>query len=331
MRPWLRRAAEVLAACVLLAALAFGWAALQPPSHPRWGVTFSPMYARFLGLDAGEAYHFILGDLGVKFLRLPIYWDEIEKVPGQYNWSDADWYVWDAGKHGVAVTLALGARVPRWPECHIPLWAEGNADARDAALLAYIKAAVEHYRGNPTIERWQIENEPGFTLFGDCPALSRDLLKKEIALVHSLDTRPVQLTTSGEIQPWLPVERLADILGTSIYRTTWNPILGYLTYPFPPGFYRLRALTARLFAGKVVISELQAEPWFTDAGPSKKITDDYHLFTADDLKTNAQYAADTGLPEAYWWGVEWWYALKKAGDSRLWDAAKEILQAKTAP
>ncbi len=332
MRRWMRGIAIALACFVALVALAFGWASLQPPSHPRWGATFSPTYARFLGLDPHEAFRAVVADLGAKAIRLPLYWDSIEKAPGQDDWSGTDWYVHAAEQEGVKLTLVIGARVPRWPECHIPAWAQGDADARDRALMAYLQAAVERYKGSPAVERWQVENEPGFTLFGECPSLSHDLLRREVLLVHSLDTRPVQLTTSGEIQPWFPIERLADVLGTSVYRTVWNRYLGYLTYPFPPAFYRLRAIGARLFAGKVIISELQAEPWFPDSGVSKPITDDARLFTADDLKANAKFAEDTGLPEAYFWGVEWWYALKKAGDPRLWNAGKAIFQQnQTAP
>lgn len=316
--------------------IAFILTSFQSPSTPRWGVTFSPTYARFLGLDAGEAYHAVLSDLSVKAIRLPLYWDQIEKTKGQYDWSEADWYMWDAKQHGVAVTLAIGARVPRWPECHIPVWAGrgsqkievGSQEEKD--LLIYVQAAAEHFKDNTTVERWQVENEPGFTAFGDCPTMSRDTLKAEIAAVRALDTRPVQITTSGEMQSWGSVKRLGDLLGISIYRTTWNPWFGYFTYPLPPAFYRLRALFSRLPAGKVVVSELQAEPWFPDTGISKDIRDDYHLFTADDLKANVEYVGRTGLPEAYLWGVEWWYAMKKAGDSRLWDAARDVFQGKTA-
>ena len=137
----------VLGVIVGLIVLLFVWAAVQPTSNPTWGVTFSPDYARYLGLDAGQAYHAVLDDLNARAIRLPLYWDEIEKTPGKYDWSDIDWYVWDAAQHHVAITLVLGERTSRWPECRIPAWASTD-DVRNKALVAYVGAAVDHFKGN---------------------------------------------------------------------------------------------------------------------------------------------------------------------------------------
>ncbi len=314
-------------------ALLFWLASLLPKPHPAWGVTFSPRYARFLGLDAGEAYHWIIGDLGVKRLRLPLYWDDIERKPGVDDFSEADWYLWDAQAHGVDVTLVIGERSPRWPECHIPLWLAHDATTRDKALLAYVKRATEHFKDAPAVKRWQVENEPFFSAFGLCPDMSRALLDEELAVVRQADpTRPIQLTASGELEFWLPLARRADILGISVYRESWNKRFGYIHYPVPAAFYRLRALFVKPFISRVIISELQAEPWFPDIFDIGNVRDHYDLFTADDFKANAAYASKMGLSEADFWGVEWWYAMKKAGDARLWDAAKEMFKAqKTTP
>ncbi len=317
-------AATLVAAFVLALAIA----TLQPPSDPSWGVTFSPRYARSLGLDAGEAYHWMVGDLGVKHMRFPLYWDEIERTSGTYDFSDVDWYLWDAASHGIEVTLVVGQRSPRWPECHIPSWVPDNASGRNAALLDYVRAATIHFKDHPAIVRWQVENEPFFSAFGRCPPMDPNILEAEISLARSTG-KPVQLTASGELEFWTPSARRADVLGVSLYRKSWNQWTGYVSYPLPPAFYRLRSWVVRPFVRDVVISELQAEPWFPDLSLALDPAQGAALFVAQDIKDHAAFAAKTGVPEAYFWGVEWWYFMRQHGDPTYWDAARAVF--KTVP
>ncbi len=316
---------------LVLAAGALVVASFFPSSAPRWGVTFSPDYARQLGLDAGAAYHAMLDDLGVRAIRFPLYWDDVERTQGVYDWTDADWYLWDAGHRGLDVTLVVGARVPRWPECHIPAWARGlPPEEMEAALLQYVAAAAERFKDHPAVARWQVENEPGFTWFGDCPPMPRRVLDAELAAVRAVAAQPVQLTASGELQAWAGLARRADVLGVSMYRRSWNPFFGFITYPVPPSFYRVRAWLVRPFVEHVVVSELQAEPWFA-GGEDPRDPAFAERFTPRDLAANAAYARRTGLPEAYLWGVEWWYLLKEQGRPELWEAAKELFLEERAP
>ncbi len=323
MEGFLKRIGQAAAALVAALALVLAIAALQPPSDPAWGVTFSPRYARQLGLDAGEAYHWVLGDLGVKRIRLPLYWDEIERTPGVYDFSDVEWYLWDAASRGVEVTLVVGQRSPRWPECHIPAWVSPNDAGRHAALLRYVQAVTAHLKDHPAVVRWQVENEPFFSMFGVCPQTDPDVLDAEVALARGTG-KPVQLTASGELESWVPSGRRADLLGVSLYRKSWNQWTGHVDYALPAAFYRLRTWLIRPFVESVVISELQAEPWFPDLAFLQDAEMGRNLFSADDLRANAAYARKTGMPEAYFWGAEWWYFMKKQGDPSYWDAAKQL-------
>ena len=88
-----------------------------------FGVTFSKKYAEELGLDWQKAYLEILDDLQVKKIRLPVYWDDVEREIGRYSWEPYDWMIAEAEKRNVKLIVALGVKLPRWPECHIPLWA----------------------------------------------------------------------------------------------------------------------------------------------------------------------------------------------------------------
>lgn len=294
------------------------------PSQPEFGVTFSSVYASGLGLDPKVAYTAILEELGVKKIRLPIYWSQIEPDKGQFDWSLVDFFVQEAEKYQTKLTLVIGRKVPRWPECYVPDWAEGlQGSEAETVILDMEKVVVERYKNSPAVERWQVENEPFFP-FGVCPKPSTELLNKEIALVKSLDAKPILLTVSGEMDPWIPLARISDVLGISMYRVSYNPATGLLPYPLTPLVYRTRAMIVGLFSEKIIVSELQAEPWFTKPITELSDIERAAAFTVKDLLNNVTFASQSGFSETYLWGVEWWYAEKKLGREELWQAGKSI-------
>lgn len=317
------------AACILLflgvVAMAFSlWYTSTQSEQAKLGVTFSSVYADQLGLDAKASFKAILEDLQVKRVRLPLYWSQIESSPGVYDWRLVDWLIEEAQKEEVDLTLALGAKVPRWPECYIPKWATSFSDRdRFLAQELFVRRAVERYKDQEAVVRWQIENEPFFP-FGDCPNLNPDAVFEEASLVRSLDNRPIQMTASGELSSWYEYVDQADILGVSLYRTTWNPWFGFFQYPIPSTFYRLRMIAAGPFYQQVIISELQAEPWFPEPISTRPLGEWAKLFTASDLKNNVAFARETGADEIYLWGAEWWYLLRQHNEPDLWRVAQEL-------
>ena len=94
------------------------------PSRVTYGVTFSVMHAEELGLDWRAAYRAILDDLKVRELRIPAYWPRVEPKRDSYDWSELDFQLREARARDARVVLAVGRRLPRWPECHIPDWAQ---------------------------------------------------------------------------------------------------------------------------------------------------------------------------------------------------------------
>ena len=76
-------------------------------------------------------------------MRLPVYWDLVEKQPGIYEYADVDWQLDEAKKRDVAVILTVGIKVPRWPECHIPQWVGDDASVRtdSGELSLWVQAA----------------------------------------------------------------------------------------------------------------------------------------------------------------------------------------------
>ena len=217
-----------------------------------YGVTFSLKQAESLGLDWKETYVSILDDLKVKKIRLAAYWDEIEKEKDNYSWEDLDWQIEKASEAGTEIILAVGGRLPRWPECHFPKWIENvSQKEKGGQLLEYIELTINRYKNNKNIIAWQVENEPFLINFGECPKLDKGLLDKEIALVKSLDNRPIVVTDSGELSAWIPAARRADIFGTTMYRDTYSKLLrSYVHYPIEPGFFRFKKISLVFFPAR---------------------------------------------------------------------------------
>lgn len=292
------------------------------------GVSYSPRYALELGLDPKQTYSSLLTDLNVKHLRLNAYWDEIEPKKGEYNFEELDHYINGAGLYGASVILAVGMKLPRWPECFAPSWVDkGDLDALHKDELKMLEVVVKRYNGNPVVTAWQVENEPMFN-YGVCPEVSRGFLEKAVAQVRAQSSKPIIITDSGELRPWRTPMQLSDIFGTTLYRTVSNPIFGRFIWRLPPWSYSLKSHLARtLFAPKnkeTIISELQAESWFDKKMIDIPIEEQIKVFTTRDLKDNVRYSHKTGFSKSFLWGVEWWYYLARHGHTEYLETAKLI-------
>jgi hypothetical protein len=300
-----------------------------------FGVTYSKIAAEDFGLDWKEAYKAIFEDLGVSLIRIPVYWPEVEPVEGEFDFDSFDWMLGVAEDNNAEVILAVGRRLPRWPECHEPEWTKSYETGthkinlmspgliRDK-LLEYIKKVVERYDDREVVWAWQVENEP-FLKFGECPKLDVDFLDNEIALVRSLSNKPIIITDSGEFGDWFRAYKRADIFGSTLYKTVWRKTTGQITYPLPRSFYRLRRAVVELFYGKkpMFICELQAEPWGYKPIKEMNIEEQYSSMDPEKFQEFMEYIKGTGFDTFYFWGVEWWYWLKQQGYPEMWEAAKQ--------
>lgn len=292
----------------------------------RYGITFSTIYSKELGLDYQKTFQHFVEELGVRYVRLPVYWYEVEPKNNQFDWSKIDWIVNYSQNHGLKLTMVVGSKVPRWPECFVPNWASSlHADDQQKEVLELIQTTINRYKSFDTIERWQVENEPYFP-FGVCEQIREKDLNARIALVRSLDLRPIQMTVSGEMEPWGDLKNKTDILGVSMYRKTWNKLFGYFVYPFTPEFYRWRFMLAKPFFQKVIVSELQAEPWFPESIKSQSLSYWYSTFDATAFEDNIRFIEQTHAEEVYLWGAEWWEYMRVNGDGRLWDVARDLFE-----
>jgi len=305
----------------------------KPAEEITWGVTFFPQQATDLGLDWKEAYLALLDDMGARRLRLAAPWNMVEQRRGQYDFGDIEWMLEQAATRKATVSMAIGRKLFRWPECHDPAWiSDLTPEAFESGVLAFVRASVEKLGSHENIVSWQVENEVTFP-FGECHAHkpTKELFAQELALVRSLDPRPITSTDSGELSSWLSINSGLDRYGISLYRVTKNPNFGDIKfyYPLRPGFYRKKASLSRALNPHIqgiYLSELQLEPWTIKPIAETTLREQYDSMSFARMQSTIDFAAHTGFDEIYLWGAEWWYWLKKQHhDARYWNEAQELM------
>lgn len=296
-----------------------------------YGMTFIPNYARYLDVDPKETMQAMIDDLGVRRFRLVSYWKDIEKTEGQYDFNELDWQFEKANQSKSKVSLAIGLRQPRWPECHMPAWLDGQSkDIWYPKLKTFMTKVIERYRDNPALDSYQLENEFFLSVFGICPDFSRDRLVDEASLVRQLDPDTKLIISRSNNAMGLPVgQPRPDEFAVSVYKRVWDKTITkrYFEYPFPSWFYGFLAGAGEILTGKdMIIHELQTEPWLAEGYALKTAPLEEHdkSLSATRLKHRIEYGRATGMRTIDLWGGEYWYwRMVKAGDPSLWQTAKE--------
>ncbi len=299
------------------------------------GATFIPDYARYFNLDPKETMQAMIDDLGIKRFRLVSYWKNHEPADDKYDFTELDWQFDMVEKAGGEVSLTLGLRQPRWPECHGPAWAmEKPIEQWSKDLNEYMGAVIDRYKDRDVLVEYQLENEYFLSVFGDCPDHSRERLVDEFNYVKAKDpTRPLIVSRSNNATPSWPVgEPRADIVAASIYKRVWDKTVTnrYFEYPYPAWFYGFLAGATELTTGRdTIIHELQTEAWLPEGYSmvDAPISELYKSFNPERVKDRINYGVATGIRTIDIWGVEWWYQMKtKRNAPEIWDNAKETLE-----
>lgn len=298
------------------------------------GTTFISDYAESFGLDPETTLKAIFEELGIRHVRLVSYWKEIEPTAGHYDFSQLDWQFDMAEKYGSNVSLAIGMRQPRWPECHEPKWADISSpeETWKPQLYDYMTAVVNRYKDRPNLVSYQLENEFFMKVFGKCKNFSRDRLVEEFEMVKRLDPNtPVIISRSNN---WygLPLrEPTPDRFGISVYKRVWDSAFThrYFEYPLPAEFYGMLAGWGEIFTGRdMIIHELQAEAWAPQKYtlPELSVEEQYKSMNPERMKNRINYGIDTGLREMNLWGAEWWYWLKtEKNEPGIWNEVKKAV------
>ncbi len=303
----------------------------EAPKKIQYGVSFNTPYARELGLDWEEVYTAILTDLNVKHLRLAAHWTMVMPKEGEWNFEELDKQISLAEENNADVIFAVGRRLPRWPECHVPKWAKNKSwDEQKEILREYLKKVVLRYKDSPSIKYWQVENEPFLGVYAkeECGKLDKNFLDEEIALVKELDPKhKILVTDSGNLGTWYGAYKRGDVFGTSVYVYLWNDKTGAIETILPPQFYILKDKVMQLLIGKKksILVELSVEPWLDRSVENVGLSLQFERMDMDKFENILKYAKDTRFDEQYLWGAEWWYWLKvKKEHPEFWDRAKKL-------
>jgi hypothetical protein len=300
-----------------------------------WGVTFSDSQATYLGLNPDEVYTALIKDLNVKHIKLHVNWNATEKSHGVLDFDTLDRRIQEAEANDVKLILVIGMKTGRWPECHTPKWfLKVPPENRQAEIVRYVSTIVGRYAESDAIEFWQIENEP-FLEFGTCPDWYYEenltLLQNEINAVRALDPdRKIIISESGELSTWTKGAEMADIVGVTLYRSTWNSTeetFGINPYTFlTPKFYIAKSAFIKSVYQKPVISiELQAEPWASRGLAEASLAEQEKSMNPELFAENIAFARETGFGAYYFWGAEWWYWMKtRHNQPEIWEQAKVL-------
>lgn len=320
---------------VILALAGFLWVMSfdfsSKPEQPTYGVSFSRFHSDELLLDWKETYLALLNDLGVRHFRFSVHWPLVEPENDKFNFSELDFQMNMAREKNADVILAVGRRVPGWPECHEPFWALNlGKKEKQKEILEYIDKVVQRYKGYPNLIHWQVENEPFLTFFSRsaCGELDKNFLDMEIALVRKTDpAHKIVITDSGEFGTWFGAYKRGDVFGTSMYLYIWNRRLGPLRYPILPLFFRIKHNLASLFFGHKkpsIVIELEAEPWLLQPIVDTPLDVQLDRMGPDKFDNMVKFSSKTGFDTFYLWGAEWWYWLKQNGHPELWEHAQKL-------
>jgi len=328
MKKIIKYIAIALLAIVIFVFSFFFAGSYEPREDIRWGVNFSHKHAENLGLDWQETYLALFDDLRARRVKLITQWNLLEPEDDRFDFEAIDWQLERAEERGAEILFVVGMKTPRYPECHIPGWANDlEAGERQGQVLEFLRAVVSRYKSSSAIRAWQVENEPLFP-FGECPPADGEFLKKEVALVKEIDSsRPVVVTDTGEFSLWFEVAEIADVVGTTLYRKIWFRELGiYVPYKIPAVFYGRKAwLVEKLYGKEVINVELQAEPWGPKLLYDSPLEEQEKTMNLEKFRDVIDYAKRTGLPEFYFWGAEWWHWMKEIqGNDAVWETAKEL-------
>ncbi len=298
-----------------------------------FGVTFISDYASYLGVDPQQTFKALRDDMGIHRFRLVTYMSDVEKEKGVYDFSDIDWQLAMIEQvHGTA-TVSIGLRQPRWPECHLPDWADSESTSqRNSDVDDFIKATVEHLKNYSVVQSYQLENEYFLSVFGECPPADRNQLVKEFNLVKSIDPkRPIIMSLANNYFGVPTGQPRPDEYGVSVYKRVFDFTVThrYLEYPFTPRYYAYRAGLTEILTGKEsMLHELQIEPWIPTGYDilTAPLSEEYKSMNPKIAASRIQYSIDTGFRDIDMWGGEWWYYLKTVRhDPAIWNAVQGAL------
>lgn len=296
------------------------------------GFTYSDQYSNYLGLDPYTTLAKILDDYKFDTVRLCVYWNQVEPKKNKIDFSSIDKQLEICKKHNVSVILAMGRKVPRWPEFHEPKYVKNflNQNSTDAEeylkerLFNYLEKTINRYNSEKIISVLQIENEPFFSFGESSLELTKEFYKNEIDFVKTLTAKTLMSSDSFNKGNYRDFSGLVDYLGLNLYFTVWSDTeKKYIELGNSKLKHNLKRQNTKL---KYIISELQAEPWGNGKGLLDMTTEEKNIsMNSNRLVSNYNWAKGLKVEQIWFWGVEYWEYLAKRGASDLKNTALKML------
>ncbi len=342
---------------------------IQPRGAANIGVSLRAPQIDAFNLDPRATFDALL-EYPFQVLRLGAYWNRLEPRPGVFDLAELDWQMEAAERAGKHIVLCVGALkcfgypeffAPRHTVEALPEHARIRANDYSALLQAatdFIRRIVERYRQLPSIIAWQVEHESVDPLgLEHSWRLDLDFVEREVAAVRAEDpSRPVLLngflpvSIVGGVSQWWRTRdqgdsiaaalRAADIIGIDFYpRIALFCAGGMSAYLDSTGVpWRLHSFdatlrAARLLGRRVMITEIQAEPWevvtippnprglVCASCPPERLIANYNALVSRASRRGAAIEA------FLFWGAEYWLLRQRIGDRSYLDAFARVLDA----
>ncbi|MDO8599821.1 MAG: beta-galactosidase [bacterium] len=284
-------------------------------SKIEFGTTLSQKELRHKEIDLD----FALGEfknLGLSWMRLACYWDEIEKQPGKYDFQTIEKIVSFCEENKIKIIMCLGMKSPRWPEFHLPahktnlvhtnLISPGDNKKLLKEVIRFNAQCVEQFGKTKAITVWHIENEAMDVSGPQNLALASSFLAEEIKALRKKDGRKILVSLWGnkllERSHFPQAITLGDIVGLDVYpRVPQKLILGFVHYQTPnTSGLEYVARLVRHSGKELWITELQAEPWETSE--EVKNSNNPPSFLPKHFQDNLNYALSLSPNTILFWG-----------------------------
>jgi beta-galactosidase GanA len=242
----------------------------------RIGFSFSKKQCDWLNLDWQDTLQ-KLDSQKLEIVRLSVYWSDVEKKRGVYDFSQIESEINLATKLGKSIILTVGMKAQRWPEFYIPdiykskIKFSGDVSKNkvlNESTRKYVQECVKKLKKYENIFMWQVENEPLDPQWPENTYISLEFLQELVALVDKFDNRPKMVNCWGnnlkERDTFTQLAKLKNVntLGFDFYSHQFDSDIN--TYRGPDLSIddiedKVDLLKQNGF--NIAIAELQAEPW----------------------------------------------------------------------
>ena len=110
------------------------------------------------------ASHFrMMKEHGLTIARIFVIWDDIERLPGQWDFHRYDWVYDEAAANGIRIAATLCAEDPPGWTQQTPFYHQRtdlNDPQRRKHAAKYLEKVVTRYRNHPAQGYWLLMNEP---------------------------------------------------------------------------------------------------------------------------------------------------------------------------